>query len=216
MSSITLLGRGIYDADEIARLARVPLRDVSRWASSPSHGGGLLFPVERRLFTFWDLVTAYVTGTLLERRVPLANIREARDHLHKVVDTRWPLAHFVVLEKLANVGQNVYFDEGDGRWFDATLGGQAPLDTVVEPLLHRLRFADDGLASSWRPEDGILLRPSVQAGAPCVEGTRVSTRLLADLVEQGEAPEDLADDYELPILAVQRALKYETGLALVA
>ncbi len=209
----TLIGRGIYDSDEIARLAGVSPRDVSRWAGSPSHGGGLLFPADRRLFTFWDLVTARVTATLLQRRVPLANIRDARNHLKSAVDTDWPLAHYGVLNRIANVGRSVYFDDGDGQWLDATLGGQAPLAVVVEPLLRRLEFDAAGLASLWRPRDGVVLQPTVQAGTPCVEGTRISTRLLADLAAQGEDVADLADDYELTRELVRQAIEYEAELA---
>lgn len=215
----TLIGRGIYDSDEIARLTGLRVRDISRWAGSPSHGGGLLYPTDRRLFTFWDLVTARVIGSLLASKVPLANIRDAREHLRSRVDSDWPLAHYGGLSRLANVGRNVYYDDGpDGRpdWLDATLGGQVPLDVVVKPLLHRLEFDADGLAQAWSPLDGILLRPSVQAGTPCVEGTRVSTRLLADLWERGARPTDLADDYELPLRLVRQALKYEADLVRAA
>jgi uncharacterized protein (DUF433 family) len=211
----TLIGRGIYDADELARLSSRPVREISRWASAPSHGGGLLFPADRRLFSFWDLVTARVVGGLLDKGVPLVNIRDAREHLAQRVETQWPLAHFGGLSRLANVGRNVYFDDGpDGApdWLDATLGGQAPLALVITPMLERLEFDDAGLALSWRPRDGVVLRPAVQAGTPCVEGTRIATRLLADLFQQGERVRDLADDYELSIDLVRRAIKYETDL----
>lgn len=213
----TLIGRGIYDADDIARLVGIQVRDVSRWASKPDHGGGLLFATDRRLFTFWDLITARTTATMLSRGVTLVNLRAARDHLAVRVATDWPLAHFAVLDRLANVGRNVYYDpDGLGEWLDATLGGQAPIATVVAPLLQRLEFDDGGLASSWSPTDGIVLRPTVQAGAPCVAGTRVSTAMLADLADQGETVDDLADDYELDPELVRRAIDYEAGLVRAA
>lgn len=209
----TLIGRGIYDSDEISRLTGVPVRDVSRWAGTPEHGGGLLFPTDRRLFTFWDLITVRATAGLLDRGVPLANVRDAREHLAGRVDSPWPLAHFAVLERIANVGRNVYVQsEVDGEWLDATLGGQESLDVVVAPLLQRLTFDQDGLAASWSPRDGIVLRPTVQAGSPCVEGTRIASALLADLHQQGETVEDLADDYELTPKLVKRAIEYERTL----
>lgn len=213
----TLIGRGIYDVDDIARLVGTPVRDVSRWASASEHGGGLLFATDRRLFTFWDLITARTTATMLDRGVTLTNLRDARDHLAERVETEWPLAHFAVLDRLANVGRNVYYDpDGLGEWLDATLGGQAPLAPVVLPLLRRMEFDDGGLASSWSPADGIILRPTVQAGAPCIDGTRISTAMLADLAEQGEDVDDLADDYELDPELVRRAIAYEDDLARTA
>jgi len=207
----TLIGRGIYDSGEIARLTNVSVRDVSRWASTRQHGGGLLFPTDRRLFTFWDLITVRATAALLSRGVPLANIRDAREHLATRVDSPWPLALHAVLESIGNVGRNVYV-EIDGEWLDATLGGQGSLDVIIAPLLQRLTFDQAGLAESWRPQDGIVLRPAVQAGSPCVEGTRIASALLADLHGQGETVEDLADDYELTPELVRRAIDYERTL----
>lgn len=209
----TLIGRGIYDSDEISRLTRVPVRAVSRWAGTAEHGGGLLFPADRRLFSFWDLITVRATAGLIDRGVPLANVRDARDHLASRVDSPWPLAHYAILERIGHVGRNVYVQsEVDDEWLDATLGGQGSLDVVVGPLLQRLTFDQHGLASSWSPTDGIVLRPTVQAGSPCVEGTRIVSALLADLQQQGETIEDLADDYELTPELVQRAIDYEQSL----
>lgn len=214
----TLVGRGIYDSEEIAQLLGLSPRAVSRWAGEPGRGGGLLFPNERRLFTFWDLVTARVVSDLLGRKIPLRNIRDARDHLQTKVDTSWPLAHFAGLNRIAVVGRSVYVDPtGDGTWSDATLRGQAPFIEVAAPLMQRLEFEHEGgLASSWRPSDGVVLRPTVQAGAPCVEGTRIATAMLAGLRRQGETVEDLADDYELAPELVRHALRYEESLAQAA
>lgn len=218
-SSQTLLGRGIYDSGEVARLAKVAPRDVSRWAGDVARGGGLLFPVDRRLFNFWDLLTAHVTADLLARAVPLHSIRDARDYLQQFADGPWPLAHLAGLSRLAHVGEHVYVDaNGEGDWIDATLSGQAPLRTVIQPYLKLLAvsFDPEGLASSWQPCEGIILQPRVQAGSPCVQGTRVPTQLLADMNRQNESVEDLASAYGLDRDLVQRAVDYEAGLEKLA
>lgn len=209
----TLVGRGIYDSPEVARLSGAPQRCVSRWASAPSSGGGLLFPTDRRLFTFWDLVTATVVHELLRtRRVTSRDVRTARDYLSTRVDNPWPLAHLAGLRRLGTDGRSVYYRTDDGVWLDAALHGQAPFEPVKPALLDGLSFDNAGLAESWRPREGVVLRPAVQAGTPCVEGTRVSTRMLAGLTTMGEDVDDIASDYDLNREQVLRAIEFERSL----
>lgn len=213
----TLIGRGIYDTEEIARLLGVPTRQVGRWAAPASHGGGLLLPTDRGLFTFWDLVTARATSELLKMGALLDKIRDARDHLRsQVIDFDWPLAHFAGLRRLGVSGQNVWFTDTDGTWDDASLAGQRPFDLEAASWVSQLDFDVQGHASVWRPAEGVVLDPTVQAGSPCVKGTRMTTRQLAELSEQGESVEDLAWAYELEPDMVRRALKYEEILSSAA
>ena len=121
----TLIGRGIYDVPEIARLTGVPARQVGRWAGPASIGGGLLLPTDRGLFTFWDLITARVTGMLLDGGALLRKIRDARDHLRSEIDFDWPLAHFAGLQRLGVSGRNVWVKDASGDWSDASLGASA-------------------------------------------------------------------------------------------
>jgi len=211
-----LLGRGIYDLNELARLTGRSPDEVSGWALPATAGRhqreALLLPAEGRLFSFLDLVTAIVCAELRGRGVPLGKVRDAREHLADRLHVDRPFAHKEGLRRLATVGRDVYFYE-DSDWVDAGKGGQAAFKIVVAPLIRRLKFGADGMAAAWRPVDGILLDPLVQAGAPCLEGTRVSTQFVLSLVEAGEAPEDIADDYELPLKTIKKALDFEYTLA---
>lgn len=203
-----LLGRGIYDLGEIARLVQRSPAEVSTWARSTARTDALLFPRQSRLFAFPDLVTAVVVAELRGRDVRLDRIRHARHYLATKVESDWPLAHFAALNELATSGASVYV--GSKRdWLDASEGGQMAFYEVASPLMRRLEFGRDGLATLWRPVDGIVVNPAIQAGAPCVEGTRISTEFLAELEFVGEEPEDIAHDYDLDIALVSQALRYE-------
>jgi uncharacterized protein (DUF433 family) len=212
MHEAHLLDRGIYDVAEVARLVRRSVAEVSGWAVANSTGDALLLPRDRRLMSFYDLVTAVVVAELRQRGVPLHNIREARRHLGQRFPMDWPLAHVAGLNRLASVGRDVYVAEGN-EWLDAGRGGQAAFKAVVTPLLKRLEFDTDGMAAIWRPARGVVVNPRVQAGAPCVEGTRLSTEFLADLAEAGEDPGDIARDYDIKPGVLTRALAYERALA---
>ena len=80
---------------------------------------------------------------------------------------------------------------------------------MIEGLLDPIEFGPDLYASIWRPTNGVWLNPKVQAGAPCIDGTRVPTRVVADLEAVGEHIEDIADDLSLDITQVHAALQYE-------
>ncbi len=212
----TLIGRGIYDVEEIAHLIGATTRQVSRWAGPASHGGGLLLPDDRGLLTFWDLITARVALALHGKGVSTASTRNARDLLRAKVDFDWPLAHYAGLQRLGRSGRDVYAIEDDGEWMDASRGGQRPFPGVMEPWITRVDFGQLGPATSWTPVDGVILDPTVQAGAPCLDGTRLTTRTIAQLHDGGDSVEDIAWAYELETDLVSRALKYEKSPAEVA
>ena len=209
-ASERLLGQGIYDVAEIARLVRRSPTEVSGWASGDRP---LLLPRHRRLFSFYDLVTALVTAELRRRQVSLIEVRAAREWVGRRIDAPWPLAHAAGLDRLASVGKSVFYrDEGDD-WLDVGRHGQHAFQEVVDPLIRHLSFDDLGMASSWRPVEGVIVDPAVQAGAPCVDGTRIPTSMLAELVAAGDDPDDIADDYALDVELVSQAVRYETDLA---
>ncbi len=210
----TLLGRGIYDTTELARLVQRSPKEVSGWAVPTDNGDALLRPHKGRLFTFYDLVTAKVTAELRSRGVPLPAVRDARHHLASLLEVEWPLAHAHGLDRLATAGGSVYYDhDGADNWVDASRGGQTPFMEVAAPLIRRLEFDAHGMASAWHPADVVSINPGVQAGAPCVAGTRVSTALLAALSRAGEDDEDIAADYDLDPNVVRDAIYYENSLA---
>ena len=73
------------------------------------------------------------------------------------------------------------------------------------------------MASIWRPHPGVWISPAVQAGTPCVEGTRVPSHLLASVLDPGEPDEwdliEVCNDYRLTAQQVRAALDYELALA---
>lgn len=88
---------------------------------------------------------------------------------------------------------------------------------MVEPLLKPIVFNDDHMATIWRPAEGVWVNPAVQAGAPCIDGTRVLTRVVAHFArnvdDESHDLADLCDDYRLTPMQVQQAVDYELQLA---
>ena len=165
------------------------------------------------LFSFWDLLSLRVIGKLIDRKVPREAIANGAEHLASRLGTHRPFAH----EKLATVG-TAFFAEIDDGWEDAGQKGQLAFQSVIRPLLNPITFNESSMAAIWRPHENVWINPAVQAGAPCVDGTRVPTSLLASLFNANEHTADDyfaddCDDYGLTPQQVGAALEYELTLA---
>ena len=211
--AVSYLGRGIYDIKEVAHLLRRGTARVRGWTRPREDGPPLLTGELAGLFSFWDLLSLRVIAELTRRGVPRDHIARGAGHLAETLGTDRPFAH----KGLATVGVG-FFAEVAGDWQDAGMRGQLAFQDMIEPLLEPITFNDSNMASIWRPHEGVWINPAVQAGTPCVDGTRVPTHLLARLLDLYEPDEgdlvEVCDDYRLATEQVRAALDYE--LALVA
>lgn len=201
------MGRGIYDVVEVARLIGCTRPRVEGWTRSGDGLTPLLTGELDGLFSFWDLLSLRVVGELAKRGVQRSEIAKGGEYLAKQLGTHRPFAH----KGLTTAGQG--FFAKIGNWVDVGMGGQLAFQTVVEPLLKPITFNNEGMAAIWRPSEGVWVNPKVQAGAPCVDGTRIPTQTFVDLHEAGLSIDDISDDYQLSPEQVQTAIAYEASLA---
>lgn len=202
-----LLGRGIYDPTEAARLIRVHPETLVRWTTGKDP---LVIPAFERFFDFEDLVSLLVIAELWRRHVPTDDIRFGIKALASELDVERPLAHIDAPTQLATVGKAFFANIGE--WADASKGFQPAFRPMIEPVLQPLEYGVQGMASLWRPVPSVTASPAVQAGTPCVEATRIPTSTVAGLVQEGEDPEDIAFDLDLEIEQIEAALRFEAAL----
>jgi uncharacterized protein (DUF433 family) len=214
----TLLGRGIYDSVEIARLIHRHPETVARWCSGRNRSDQIVRP-HKGVFTFLDLISLYVVSELVARNVKRIDIIRGRDFISSRLDTQYPFAH----QRLATVGSSFFahLDEFDldtppkgehKSWVDAGLHGQMAFEDVIQPLIRPIEYGTDELAAIWRPYRHVWINPEVQAGAPCIDGTRVPTRMIWDLVRAGQPQSELTEDYLVSRSSIKDAVAYEVSL----
>ena len=91
------------------------------------------------------------------------------------------------------------------------------LATVGAGFFADITFDESSMAKIWRPYPCVWINPEVQAGAPCVDGTRIPTAQIAGLIGiDNLADEDIdkvCDDYRITSEQVEAALDYEFSLA---
>jgi uncharacterized protein (DUF433 family) len=202
-----LIGRGIYDPTEAARLVRVHPDTLSRWTTGKRP---LVSPAFERFFDFEDLVSLLVISELWRRGVHTSEIRRGIEVLADELSVDRPLAHIDAPKRLATVGRAFFANIGE--WTDAGKGFQLAFQPMIEPVLRPLEYDTHGMAHLWRPLEFVTATPVVQAGTPCVEATRVPTTTIDGLVRVGEEIEDIAFDLDLEIEQIEAALRFEAAL----
>jgi uncharacterized protein (DUF433 family) len=122
-----------------------------------------------------------------------------------------PLASAQVIERLATSGDSFLAQIVDD-YEDIGRGGQGTFQEVVKVHLKRIHFDGTGQPTRWTPIDGVSIDPEVQAGAPCLEGTRIPTRVVAERAAV-EHDDDIAFDLDLELAAIEAAVRFEELLA---
>lgn len=209
MTNVTsaLIGRGIYDPTEAAQLVRVHPAVLTRWTTGKQ---SLVAPAFERFFDFEDLISLLVIAELWRRNVQTSEIRRGIEVLADEFGVDRPLAHIDASKWLATVGKAFFANIGE--WADAGKGFQLAFQPMIEPVLRPIEYDTFGMAHLWRPVELVTATPDVQAGAPCIETTRVPTTTIDGLVRVGEKVEDIAFDLDLEIEQIDAALRFEAAL----
>lgn len=208
----TMLGQGLYDAAEVARLLGHDVEWVVRWSTNSANGRAIVTPTFDRWFSFSDLVAFRVALLVRENNISDRRLRRAVDTLRNRTGLTQPLADQEVISRLATSGDSFLLRLPDHQFEDIGQGGQGVFANAVELYLSNIVFDDHGTPTRWLPAEGVVIDPAIQAGAPCVAGTRIPTATIADLLIE-EYPEDVAADFDLSIEAVLLAEKFEEMLA---
>lgn len=214
------LDRPLYAYAEAARLARVPTSTAKRWLTGYSYTGPAGLEIEHAPVTphdaggphegvsFLDLVELAAIGRLKTLGFSLAKIRAIVATCQQVFQVPHPLAS----ERFLIGGRDV-FVQRDGVLVDVLRrkGAQAWYE-VLEPFLETLDYQEQ-LAYRWWPlgkDKPVVIDPEYGFGLPVVYGTGIRTEILFERFTAGELPEEIAGDFRLDVIQVERALQFES------
>lgn len=161
---------------------------------------------------FEDLISMRVIYFLRAMGISSNKIRQARIYLEELTGHSHPFA----TEQLWTETIDIFAEIGP-LLITASKSGQLPfLDLVKQDLIniHGMTFSE-GVADSWSPRDGILMKPNIQFGTPCIAKTGYPTRSIWRMFLGGDSVEYLATSYEIQERQIQQALDWEESLAKV-
>jgi len=207
----SIIGAGLYSVTQASRIVRTHRNTVASWvrlglAPHPVY----LVPGEATLLSFADLMSLLVVRELRNAQVPLTTIKKAELFLAHQWDVEKPFsskriltAHSAVITALRENEQPVA----------VTGAAQELLYDLIKQDLKDVTYDARLQARAWRPHAYVLLRPEVQFGAPCIDGTRVTTQTIVDYLASGDTPQEVAADLRLNVAQVTSALDWEQSLS---
>jgi uncharacterized protein (DUF433 family) len=224
MTTTAILDREMYTEARAARLLDVPAGTLHYWLEGGRQGGKTYKPVIRtepkgsRYVTWAEFVEA---GLLRQYRrdhnVPMWELRGFIDSLRRRLGVPYPLAHAA---PFVASGRRLVWEAQDEVGLDgdlalvAEVGDQYVLSAAAADFFARVTWGDE-VATRWRPDERskspVVIDPDVRFGDPTVDG--ISTAILWELAEGGEAEEDLAILYGLTLQQIRFALAYEATQA---
>ena len=208
----TMMGSGLYDATEVALLCGLAPDQVVRWSTATAHGDPPVNASFDRLFAFADLVAFTVARQVRENGVSDLHLRRGVAKLRSMWGVDNPLASARVIDRLATSGDSFLAQLVDDDYEDIGRGGQGTFQDVIKVHLKRIEFDGAVHPTKWSPVEGVSINPEIQAGTPCIEGTRIPTSVVAARA-MDEPDDEIAFDLDLDLEAVETAVRFEQLLA---
>ena len=229
MSQSALVGVGLYSIPDAARIIGLKPAILRRWVSEytyTSHGVTYRHrPVvpprlsgTKGVLTFLELIELLFVKQFRAEGVSMQVIRKAAQAAARKFDTPYPFA----VRHFDTDGRSIFETlkaQPDGEAIVEDLArGQYVFDIVVRPFFRKLDYSDAGIVLKFWPldrEGRVVLDPEREFGAPIDEETGVPTRALFDAVRSGggQSCETVAAWFEVPLAAVEAAVRYESMLA---
>jgi uncharacterized protein (DUF433 family) len=213
-----LLDEPMYTAAQVSRIVRAPYQTVRYWAfgrdSIPP-----LFEVPHatpRALSFANMLECHVLNAMRTKyELDLRNVRSALETLaNKFQDPR--RRHPLLTEDFRTNGIELFMNEGA---VNISAGGQATLLPLLNIYLERIQWSVADLGplkfypfvyevSASEPKI-ISLTPAIAAGHPVIDGTGVSTAVIASRFFARESTHALALEYELSERQIEEAIRWE-------
>jgi len=221
-SNLDLREVAVYSLAEAATYLKMPVATLRSWALGRTYptesGEGFFKPLfeiadnARRKLSFYNLVEAYVLDVMRrqEHRISMLHIRKAIDYLKKHLSLTRPLVEQQFVTNGVDLLVEIY-----GNLVNISQDGQLALKEVLKQYLRDIKRDTSGLPTKLylfkRPEQhvAVVIDPRISFGYPVLDGTGISTAVLAQRYLAGDSIDDLADDYGSPKNAIEEAIRRE-------
>jgi uncharacterized protein (DUF433 family) len=215
MNSLATAPRGWYLADEVGQLAGVSGERIGQWAR---HGyiRSSRSADHPRVYSFQDIAEAMVVHELIDRGVPVREIRNAVQNLRRRYGD-WPLtvAPLAMTEPAGASGRRALVllgeqMDGDAK-YDIGRGGGAQLflPTILglREITTQLRTGGWAIRTSTHITH-IEVNPDRLSGHPTIRGRRIPAKKVAQLAETEEGKGILRSDYDLSPAEIGDAVQW--------
>jgi len=227
---MNLIGVGLYTFQEASRLTNTSPQELRRWLKGYAHKASgsdkrvhsaplwetELAESEVDGISFHDLLEVRFVQAFRKYGVSLQTIRIASEQARKIFNHPYPFT----CKRFQTDGRTIFAaaieETGEEQLLDL-VKRQFAFAKIIEPSLYRgIEFGNDNLALHWYPvprSKAIVLDPTIAFGKPIVTNGSVRTSILHDAFETEKNKQYVAKLYEVPISAVEAAIRFEERLA---
>ena len=227
---MNLIGVGLYTFQEASRLTSATPQELRRWLNGYSHkayGSDArvrsaplwkteLAAAEVEGISFHDLLEVRFVKAFLKHGVSLQTIRLASQQARELYNHPYPFT----CRRFQTDGKTIFAtaleETGETQLLDLPKR-QFAFTRIIEPSLYRgIEFGSNELASHWFPvanSRSIVLDPAVAFGKPIVTQGSIRTSILYDAFKVENDKQYVAKLYEVPVRAVEAAIRFEERLA---
>jgi len=220
--NVDLRDQPAYALAEASRYLKLPSATLRSWvvgrpypkSEGVGHSPPLIHPPQKQplLLTFWNLIEAHVLRSLrTEHGVSIKALRQALSYAQQSerIDR-------LLLSKDLRTNAGKLFLEKYGELIELSASGQLAMRKLFEEHLKRVEWDEWQFPVRLYPfvpgeadRRPIAIDPKIAFGRPVVLRVGVSTGVIADRIDAGESPADLAEDYGLSVSEIEEAIVYE-------
>ena len=213
-----------YTLAEAAHYLRLPAATLRSWvlgrhyptAEGKSRFPPLIRPALRRppLLSFSNMIEAHVLRSLrTEHGVPVKALRTALTYAENKLD----IDRLLLRQELCTDAGKIFL-ERYGELIELSASGQLAMRQTFDVHLKRVEwdsakvpvrlypFLSAVASTDQRP---IVIDPRIAFGRPVIERKCISTSVIVERIDAGEAVEEIAADYELNVPEIEQAIVYE-------
>jgi len=187
-----------FTADQVSRLTGLSLRQLRDWDKTdfftPQYADGDHHAPSTRLYSFRDLVGLRTIALLIEKKIPVQDLRKVGAWLKESYTAPWSTLTFYV------AGRTVVFDDprAGGRIAGQPLGQMVIQEYPLEKIAAETRREAERLRGR-SPEDigHVVQKRAVVHSQPALAGTRIPTRAIWQFHQEGYDTEGIIRQYPL-------------------
>lgn len=217
-----LTGIGLYTLQEAEHLTGAASREVSRWLFGYTHANGVSKPLwetqlanfedSEKVIGFRDLLELRIVKAFTERAVPIRVIRAAIQNARAMFKSTHPFTTHRFLTDGKGIFHEALNEDSEPQLTDL-VKRQMVFEHMIRPELYAgIEFNADGEAKRWYPmkkSSAIVLDPEISFGKPILSDYGVRTNVIAMTYATEQNKKTVAAIYDIPLSAVDIALKFE-------
>jgi len=214
------VGVGIYTFGQAARLLRVRPNLLQYWIGERPGVDSIVKRQfeDERLITFAELMELHFVKLFRDENVSFHAIRKAASEAAKKFNTDYPFT----VKRFDTDGKSIFATlkskETDHELIEEMRHGQLVFNALIKPFFKKLDYHGTAEIERFWPmqKNGrVVLDPSRKFGKPIDFETGISTDVLFNSVNAGGGQDEqvVAQWFDIPLEAVQAAVRYERTLA---